>query len=444
LAHSFFGITDLLSAFFWLMVLLYLGHKKRNQHREDSHYKYYLLNLYFKFFFGLAFGLFYILLYNGGDTVAYWDGAVKLNNLFFSNPMAYFEELFTDSSTNQVWNNFNLNTGYPPGWIYREGSSFFVSKVASILSFVTFKSYLALLLIFCYISAMASWKLFELVRSFKLNTDKMAALACLFIPSVSFWCAGISKDTIVLISVFYFLHYLFRLLQGENSSTVKSIIVLLFYVNLLYHVRSFMIVALLVPLFFALSTRISKKFKENKFKLYSIRLFVGLIGIASILYFFQAEGTNEAINADSYLQQAEVIQQDLTNNQAYGSNRYDLGITDFSLGGMLFAFPRSVIAGFYQPFPWQALSPTLFLNGIESALLIYFTFVFFSSSFRAKFNLIKSNEFLIFAFFFAIILAYFAGFTSVLYGILVRFKAPIIPFLVILLTLKVNESKQKA
>jgi hypothetical protein len=51
---------------------------------------------------------------------------------------------------------------------------------------------------------------------------------------------------------------------------------------------------------------------------------------------------------------------------------------------------------------------------------------------------------LIFGFFFAFILAYFAGFTSILFGVLVRFKAPVLPFLVIILTsYYLNEKAQK-
>jgi hypothetical protein len=50
---------------------------------------------------------------------------------------------------------------------------------------------------------------------------------------------------------------------------------------------------------------------------------------------------------------------------------------------------------------------------------------------------------LVFAFFFALILAYFAGFTSILFGVLVRFKAPLLPLLVIVLTSYYLEEKTK-
>jgi uncharacterized membrane protein YfcA len=78
---------------------------------------------------------------------------------------------------------------------------------------------------------------------------------------------------------------------------------------------------------------------------------------------------------------------------------------------------------------------SLLLNGIESIVLFYFTFRFLvSKNILKRIKRIRNQEFLIFAFFFAVILGYFAGFTSILFGVLVRFKAPLLPFLVIILT----------
>ena len=52
-----------------------------------------------------------------------------------------------------------------------------------------------------------------------------------------------------------------------------------------------------------------------------------------------------------------------------------------------------------------------------------------------KFSLSKNAKI---AFFFAVLMAYMAGVTSGLLGVLVRFKAPLIPFLILLLTIDVK------
>ena len=144
------------------------------------------------------------------------------------------------------------------------------------------------------------------------------------------------------------------------------------------------------------------------------------------------------------LQEAAVIQKDFASNQTYEGKKYDLGITDFSASGMIKAFAPAVIAGFYRPFIWESLSLTLILNGIEGAYLLYLTFVFFRGGALRKINLIRKHEFFIFAFFFCVLMAYMAGLTSGLLGVLVRFKAPLIPFLLLLLTIDINTTKSNS
>jgi hypothetical protein len=110
---------------------------------------------------------------------------------------------------------------------------------------------------------------------------------------------------------------------------------------------------------------------------------------------------------------------------------------------MLAAFPSAVIAGLYRPFPWESLSITLIFNGIEGAFFLYLTYIFFRRNALKKINLIRKHEFFIFCFFFAVLLAYMAGLTSGLIGVLVRFKAPLIPFFVLLLTIDFEKKNDK-
>jgi uncharacterized membrane protein YfcA len=200
-----------------------------------------------------------------------------------------------------------------------------------------------------------------------------------------------------------------------------------------------MLIVALAPVLFAYSARIKRTLSENRIKRFFIRSFIILFTVTGILVFFQSSISEELI------QEAAVINNDMTNNETYGDNRYDLGITDYSLGGMLRAAPNSIIAGLYRPFLWESLSVSLILNGLESMILLYLTFkFFFSKNVLQNIKLIREHEFLIYSFFLLIILAYFAGFTSILFGVLVRFKAPLIPFLIIVLTARLEYTKSKS
>ena len=436
--YTFFTPLDILSTLLGFTILLIIAYLRKRNNSELEYYKYYIPAFSFKVLFVMANAIFYIVSYGaGGDSIGFWDGSVKLNHLFWENPFGYFEEIFRSDEGRTIYKNFNFTTGYPDGHIYNETQSFFISKIASFFTFFTFKGYILMSIIFAYITTNASWRLFELARSFKLHKDWHLALAIFFIPSLSFWCGGISKDTVVFVAICYFLHNLFIILSKEKKRKLKNWIYLFICVYVILQVRSFVIATLLVPLLFAYSARLAKKLGERKFEKAFLRFFIGIVGIGAILIFFQTSV------ADEFLNEAAVINFDMTTNKTYGTNRYDLGITDYSPIGMVMAFPAAVMAGFYRPFIWEALSISLILNGIESVVLLFFTFRFLvNSHILERIKRIRQHEFLVFAFFFALILAFFAGFTSILFGVLVRFKAPVLPFLVMILTAHYIEEQQ--
>lgn len=405
------------------------------QQAGNEHYRYYMLNIYFKLFFALVYGAIYMFYYQGGDTMAYWQGAEKLNNLMWQSPYDYWVEMFSTPIEENIILRFTPETGYPPIWIYQDPGSFFVSKIFSIFMIFLGQSYVALSLVLGYISAIASWRIYELVKHYKITSDGYAAIAMLFVPSVAFWCSSISKDAVVVISVFMLLYHLFGIANKTAKSTTRSVLWIIIYGLILYNSRTFMLFTVLAPAFLALNIRITKKYRTSVVLINIIRLFIIGITFIAFLFFLRTQGEIFAQTTNQYLAEAELQQSDFANNESYGDKRYDLGITDYSPFGMLRKAPAAILTAFYRPGIWEARSPLLLISGLETTVFIYLTLLFF---FRGKvfkkIRFIRFNEFLVFSFGFAIILAFFAGFTSGLFGVLVRFKAPLLPFLLILLT----------
>jgi hypothetical protein len=280
--------------------------------------------------------------------------------------------------------------------------------------------------------------LYELVVEHKLHSNWHAALAILFIPSLSFWCGGISKDTIMWVCVCYFIVHLNQVISPEKKSSLKNWLVMLICLYLFIRVRSFMLMTVAGPLVFAYSAGVGRKKGRKSFNARIVRFLAFASVTVGILGFFQSSIGSE------FLAEAQIIYEDMTTNKTYGDKRYTLGDVSYTPLGMIAAFPMSVVAGFYRPFIWEALSATLILNGIESMVLMYYTYRFFTGSKIAKrIQRVRSNELLIYGLAFAFILAFFAGFTSILFGILVRFKAPVLPFLMLVLTAHYRPEKEE-
>lgn len=431
--------TDIFPTLFWLVIIIVIGYGIRNSKINTPHYKYFMPNLYLKIVSSLAFGLFYIFYYGGGDTTAYYDGAISLNNLFFKSPELFFENLTTKPEVTNWGHYFDETTGYPPGWIYREPEAFFVSKLISILTFFTLKSYLASTLVISAFVTIASWKLFSLIRAYNFCNEKYLAFGILFLPSVNFWCSGISKDTIVLISTMLAVYHGFKIVSLTMKSSFRNWIFFAFNMFIIYHIRDFIFLAIMIPLMLAISARFVKIYGGGDYVVILVRTAIFVGGIALIGGSLISKSEEDFLESNSLVQQAAAIQDDFSNNDTYGTKRYDLGEITFSPIGLAKTTPSAVITGIYRPFIWESLSATLILNGLESIILIYFTFRFFRHKPFKKIKQIRGHEFLIFALFFVLIIAFMTGLTSGLYGVLVRLRAILLPFLFVLLTFEVEK-----
>lgn len=82
------------------------------------------------------------------------------------------------------------------------------------------------------------------------------------------------------------------------------------------------------------------------------------------------------------------------------------------------------------------------MNGLESIMFLYFTWLLFRRDFFKKWRLIRAHEFLVFCLIFTFVIAFMTGLTSGLYGVLVRLRAPLLPFLFILLTLDIGKKEE--
>jgi hypothetical protein len=429
----FLGIFDLLAILLWVVILTTTISSTYSKNQYLSHYRYYRLGFYVKLFSAIIFSIIYILKYYGGDSTAYWDSAQKLNNLFWSSPLKYFKEIFTMNPNRMRYTSFNLDVGLPPNWIYKEDEAWFAAKIFSLLTFLTFKSYFAMTMITAYISFRTSWLLYEVVLKYKIISERNGAIATLFLPSTCFWCTGITKDMIIYSSVIYLLIQLFSFLNAEKLKIYRNWILGSIVIYLIISIRDFMFITALGPFFMALGARWSKK-QTSGFSKFIIQILFFSVIIFCVVLFLGSEKGQEFTN------EAQMIQNDLNTNTTYSDNRYDLGISDFSPTGMFLAMPITIFTAFYRPFLWEPGSLFIKISALEAFVFLVLTIrLFISGAIIATLQEIRNNELLMASLVFALILGFFAGYTSGLFGVLVRFKAPLLPFLFLVLMSKKHD-----
>jgi len=432
---TFFTGLDILMLLLWLTIILITASWIKTKNSHKIHYTYFMRNLYFKMGFSFVFAFYYIFFIHGGDTVAFFDTSRVLTNLLFKYPEYYLQEWSTYSTNEGYINHFTPETGFPPGWIAREPQGYFVCKLFSVINVFTGSSYLATTVLSAFVTSLVSFRLYDFMVSFELTDYKKLATYFLFIPSLCFWCTGVSKDALIVICVYYLIPTIYYLFTGKSKVKLWSIILIFFLFWILLNIRSFMVIVIIVPFIFAFNVQIAKRYFSNKFIRRIFRSFIIAIGFAFIGFYFSGE------TAQKYLKEAEITQQDFKTNKVYTGAKYDLGDVSYTPTGLLRAMPLSIFTGVYRPFPWEALSPGLILNGIECIFLFYFTFLFLIKGRRKRIARIRDSDILTFALYFVIIFAFMTGFTSVIFGVLVRLRSPLLPFFLLLLTINPKEDK---
>jgi len=436
--YQFLGVFDALAIIIWFIILFSLVSSTYNKNKNIPHFRYYRIGFYAKFFAAIAFSIIYIYKYDGGDTAAYWDTAQKFNNLFYFDIGKFVVEYFHPEPFANRYLSFDLNTGVPPEWIYNEKEGLFTSKVYALLTFITFRSYFAMTFICSYISFKASWKLFELGLKYKASSERNLAIGVLFLPSTAFWCTGISKDTIVFSCVIYAIVYLFSFFDKNEKKGFSLYFKLFVIYFLLSNIRDFMLLTAIGPFVFALGIRYSNRPGNSNFTKFFIQFLLVILIFVGMALFFTSSKAVEITN------EAQIIQSDLQNNSEYGGAKYDLEITDFTPFGMLKAMPISIFTAFYRPFLWESGSLFILISAMETLILLLLSVnLIFRSGIFLFIQKIRENEFLNMAMVFSLILGFFAGYTSGLFGVLVRFKAPLLPFLYILITMNLKADQNK-
>ena len=215
----------------------------------------------------------------------------------------------------------------------------------------------------------------------------------------------------------------------RNAIKLKHVLIILLSIFLIYHVRSFILAAIAAPIFMSFGARLTKRYEKQFLTKLLFRSFIFLGGIFLFVQFFSSSFSAEMVA------EAELVQSDFTENETYTGKRYEISNTDASPAGLIRAVPESVFYGIYKPFIYESLSPTLIINGIESFVLMILTLKFFiSRDLFLKIKNIRKEEILVFSLIFAFFIAFMSGFTSVLFGVLVRIRAPLLPFFFLVLT----------
>jgi hypothetical protein len=439
-----FNTQEILIAIIVLTFILAYGFFKSVRKSESSPlYQHYFTGLIVKMAGSLSFALIYALYYtDGGDTIAYFYGADALKNLFYQNPSAYLTELWQPPSIENFFNHYNESTGWPPEWLYRSSRHFFVCKAASVLCICIPGSFLGVSFVMGFISYTALWRLYTTLTHHFPEYSKNLRLGILFLPSTLFWCSGIMKDTLVLAGVCWIVHETDLFLRPNTTKhKARFVLRLLIWGWLIFSCKPYIIIGLAPAWLLWLNYTTLSKIKSTVLKYILLPiLFIGGTLVTFQLYAVSTAGSE--FSPENAIDQALVVRNDFANNSTYGTNRYKATVVEQQGTGMLAAIPEAIIAGLFRPFIWEARSPFIFISSVENLfILLYFLYAMYKLRIFGFSKFIRSHPLILFSMIFTLFVALIVGFTTIIFGTLVRFRTPFLPFFVSILVIASGKIK---
>jgi hypothetical protein len=233
----------------------------------------------------------------------------------------------------------------------------------------------------------------------------------------------------------------FQLLIERNMSFINiSFLVLSFYILLI--VKVYILISFLPALALWILFYYSHKIRPTIIRFFA--KFIVLIGSfllfgAVYSYFGSSLGR---YSLDNIAKTSLVTRDWIAYTSGDQGSAYDLGNFEPTMLGLLSKFPQAVNVTLFRPYLWEANKSLIFLNAIESFLILFLTLkVIFSIGLIRIWKTINQDPNIQFCLIFSIVFAFSVGISTYNFGSLSRYKIPCIPLYVLALVLIYYKNK---
>lgn len=424
----------IISASIFIIVLITALIFQKGALDKSPENSYFTMAIILKMFGAIFASLIYLYYYGDGDSLYYYRRGIFLRDLldadFSTNLKVFFSSHFKYDS-NVMMYSYMLNS---------EVISYFtVVQIVTLLSYLGFKSFIGISMLFGVTSFVGNWLMYKTFCKMYPEMYKYFAFGTLFLPSLIFWGSGLFKDTITYSAVgfifwgFYNIFFLKRRL-------IISVVTMLISIYLVSVIKAYIVIVLMPFLILWKILTIRDKIQNKFIRVFATPLlFLIVIGI-SLPLIQKTTSLDARFSLDQLEDRANDMMwwhsyaKDLYGDNGNGSS-YTLGNNDLSGFGLVKKLPLAFNVTFFRPYIFEVSGATMLLSAVESMFFLYLflkvIFKLFSSKNKygqRAISAIFSNPDLIFMFGFSIVFGIGVGMTSYNFGALSRYKIPALPF----------------
>lgn len=425
------AIWEYLFVIFYMVFIGILYSRRKNiQIKRHPEYRYYITGLFSKILGGVFFSMIYVYYYGNGDTISFFRSALPLAEIALQEPGKYFTALFSPNTMQNYYKFFNQDTGYPLGYVYRDPRSYILVRIISPFVILSFKSFLLTGAIISTIAFGGVWHMYRTFLRYYPRLQSQLAFAIIFFPSSVFWGSGIMKDTFTFTALGWFV-YSMDLIFFLKKDRARGWMIAIFAAFIMITMKPYIFMMIFPSsLLWILYHRVAR-IRNALLRALLLPMAMAILGY---LTFFTLNSLGDRLSKFSIDRALETIvtaQEDLKRSDQYGDNFFDLGEIEPTWTSVLSKFPTASFAGLFRPSLLEANNAVMLLAALENTwLLLFFIYILVRTRIYHFITLLRTNPLLQMCYLFALGYAFMIGITTPNFGAMVRFKIPLLPFLV--------------
>lgn len=436
---QFISWADYLLLPFFIFFIYRIAYAICNKYYPVGHpwRKYFIYGLGLKIAGAIFIGLIYQYYYEGGDTSYYFYHSKVINSAFSESVTKWLALLFhiPKSYDGEYFNYISRME-----W-YNDKGSYMVCCITAFFNVFTLNTFLPTSVIFAFMSFSGVWAMFRTFAKQYPHLTKHIAMATLFIPSCLIWGSGIFKDTVCMFALGWMLYSAFQLLIERNMSFGNIMfLVLSFYILLV--VKVYILISFLPAVALWILFYYSHKIKPMLIRVLSksvVMILAFVLFGAAYSYYGASLGR---YSLDNIAKTSLVTRDWIAYSSGDQGSAYDLGDFEPTIAGLLSKFPQAVNVTLFRPYLWEASKSLVFLNALESLVMLLLTLkIIFTVGLGKIWKSISGDPNIQFCLIFSIIFAFSVGISTYNFGSLSRYKIPCLPMYLLALVLIYYQNK---
>lgn len=386
---------------------------------------------------GSAFAqlLIYRFYYEGGDMTAYYNFGVPIAEALRQD----FGDLFP--LTVDVF--FHRESRLPFDLI-GGGSTGTMSMVAVWLLFLLGDSFTAASLLIAVLSYASKVLIYRtLRREFDKEHHPTVLLASLLVPSAVFWTSGLLKEPVVMVCLGPLFLVVRWVLEGRRLGLAA--VLSLAAGGSMWLLKAYVLVSFAAAAgLWIVSQRVLKQ--RGNIVVKPLYLFMGLalsIGAFTAADRFLPKSEGQTIT-DAMASQRRVSEREVGGSNYYLGGRGEQE-TELSMGSQLALTPLALVTALFRPFFFEVKNAIQAASALETTwILVLFLQVLRRQRWSELMPRILNSPTLLFCFAFSMVMALGTGLSTANFGTLSRYRAPMMPFVVLLFLMLRKPVRERA